>query len=243
MFSIYKKDVQSYFFTPFAYILTALFMFLFTNMFNNKIASMDSSSIYFLFTEIFYNVTFYFIFIVPIMTMRAYADERKFGTEILLLTSPVSVWKIVIGKFLAALTVLAFMLLCASAFPIFTALHGKVVVGQLICAYLGFFLWGSMFIALGLLISSFTENSIIAAIIGEIVMFVFLFIDSFANTPFIGQFPLLQKVLMAFAAKPKFAYFSEGFIRLSDVVFFVTATIVFLVWTYIVIEKRRWNRG
>lgn len=243
MFSIYKKDLQSYFFTPFAYILTALFMFLFTMMFENKIADMDSSSIHFLFTEVFYNVTFYFIFIVPIMTMRTYADERKFGTEILLMTSPVSVWKIVLGKFFAALTVLLFMMLCSLAFPIFTAVHGKVIIGQLICAYIGFFLWGAMFIALGMLISSFTENSIIAAIIGEIVMFIFLFIDSFAQTKFVAQFPLFQKVLYAFAAKPKFAYFSEGFIRLSDVVFFITATVVFLVWNYIVIEKRRWNRG
>ena len=66
MCSIYKKEVQSYFYTPFAYIVTALFMFLFTMMFNNKIASMDSSSIHFLFPEVFYNVTFYFIFIVPL---------------------------------------------------------------------------------------------------------------------------------------------------------------------------------
>jgi ABC-2 type transport system permease protein len=218
-------------------------MFLFTQMFSNKVAVMDSSTVYFLFTEVFYNVTFYFIFIVPIMTMRAYADERKFGTEILLMTSPVSVWKIVLGKFLAAITVLAFMMACSAVFPIFTAIRGKVIIGQLICAYIGFFLWGSMFIALGLLISSFTENSIIAAIIGEIVMFVFLFIDSFATTDFVAQIPLLEKVLYAFAAKPKFAYFSEGFIRLSDVVFFVTGTIIFLVWNYIVIEKRRWNRG
>ncbi|MBO4878396.1 MAG: ABC transporter permease [Ruminococcus sp.] len=243
MFSIYKKEVQSYFYTPFAYIITALFMFLFTLIFNIKIASMDSSSIHFTFTEVFYNVTFYFIFLVPIMTMRSYADERKFGTEILLITSPVSVWKIVLGKFFAALTLLAFMLLCSSVFPIFTAMHGGVIVGQLICAYLGFFLCGAMFIALGMLISSFTENSIIAAVLGEIAMFVFLFIDRFSETGFVSQFPLLQKVLYAFSAKPKFAYFSKGFIRLSDVVFFLSAIAVFLIWNYIVIEKRRWNRG
>ncbi|HBB71154.1 MAG TPA: ABC transporter permease, partial [Ruminococcus sp.] len=179
MFSVYKKEVQSFFYTPFAYVSAALFIFLFTMMFNIAISKMDSSSIHFTFTEIFYDITFYFIFLVPIMTMRSYADERKFGTEILLMTSPLSVWQIVLGKFLATMTVFCFMLLCSAIFPIFTSIYGSVVIGQLICAYVGFFLWGAMFIALGLLISSFTENSIIAAIIGEIVMFVFLFLDQF----------------------------------------------------------------
>ena len=74
-------------------------------------------------------------------------------------------------------------------------------------------------------------------------MFGVLFLDDFANTAFISQYPKLQSVLYAFAAQPRFAYFSQGFIRLSDLVFFASATIVFLVWTYISIEKRRWKRG
>ena len=94
-----------------------------------------------------------------------------------------------------------------------------------------------------MLVSSFTENSIIAAIIGELFMFVVLFLDDFSNTAFISQFPKLQSVIYAFAAQPRFAYFSQGFIRLSDLVFFATATIVLLAWTYISIEKKRWNRG
>ena len=100
-----------------------------------------------------------------------------------------------------------------------------------------------MFISLGMLVSSFTDNSIIAAIVGEIVMFAVLFLDDFANSAFISQFPKVQSVLYAFAAQPRFAYFSQGFIRLSDLVFFLSAVIVFLAWTYISIEKRRWNRG
>ncbi|MBR2283250.1 MAG: ABC transporter permease subunit [Ruminococcus sp.] len=243
MLSIYKKELQSFFFTPFAYAITALFMFLFTYIFNVAIGDLTQSTLSFSFTEIFYDVTFYFIFLVPIMTMRTFADERKFGTEILLMTSPVSVLQIVLGKFLANITVFLFMLAGSALFPIVTAIHGEVIVGQLICAYIGFFLWGAMFIALGMLISSFTENSIIAAIVGEIVMFAFMFIDDFSQTGFISQFPLLQDILYAFAAQPKFSYFSQGFIRLSDIVFFISAIIVFLAWNYIVIEKRRWNRG
>ena len=244
MFPIYKKELQSFFYTPFAYAIAALFMLLFTYIFGTAIAGMDSSNtLKFSFTEVFYNVTLYFIFLLPILTMRTFADERKFGTEVLLMTSPVSVLKIVIAKFLANMTVYIFMLAGTLVYPIITAINGEVIISQLICAYIGIFSWGAMYIALGMLISSFTENSIIAAIIGEIAMFGVLFLDDFANTAFISQYPKLQAVLMAFAAQPRFAYFSQGFIRLSDLVFFASATIVFLAWTYISIEKRRWKRG
>lgn len=243
MFPIYKKELQSFFYTPFAYTLTALFMLLFTYMFNIPISNVDSSTFQFSFTEIFYNVIFYFIFLIPIMTMRTYADERKFGTEVLLMTSPVSVLKIVISKFLANITVFMFMILGSTIFPIVTAMNGEVVISQLICAYIGFFCWGAMYIALGMLVSSFTESSILAAIIGEIAMFIFLFIDDFSQTAFISQFPKVQEVLYAFAAQPRFAYFSQGFIRLSDIIFFISAIVVLIAWNFISIEKRRWNRG
>ncbi|MBP3309434.1 MAG: ABC transporter permease subunit [Ruminococcus sp.] len=244
MFPIYKKELQSFFYTPFAYAITALFMLLFSYMFGNYIADIEeSNTIIFSFTLIFYDIIFFFMFLIPILTMRTFADERKFGTEVLLMSSPISVFKIVMGKFLANVTVFIFMIAGSALFPILTVLNGEIVVSQLICAYIGFFFWGVMFITLGMLISSFTENSIIAAIIGELIMFVFLFIDDFSRSPFIAQYPKLQSVIYSFAAQPRFAYFSQGFIRLSDLVFFISAIIVFLSWTYISIEKRRWNRG
>ena len=243
MFSVYKKELQSFFFTPFAYVVTALFMFLFTFMFNNALGDLEKPTFMFSFAEIFYNVIFYFIFLIPILTMRTFSDERKFGTEVLLMTSPVSVIQIILGKYLANITVFLFMIASSLFFPIFAAAHGEVVMGQLICAYVGFFFWGAMFIALGQLISSFTENSIIAAVIGEIIMFMIIFIDDFSMTQFIAQYPKLQAFIYAFAAQPRFAYFSQGFIRLSDLVFFISAILVCLSWNYISIERRRWKRG
>ena len=244
MFPIYKKELQSFFYTPFAYAMAALFMLLFSLPLSSAISSLNGTNVIdFSFTEMFYAVILYFVFLLPILTMRTFADERKNGTEVLLMTSPVSVAKIVIAKFLANLTVYLFMLACSLFFPIITAIKGEVVISQLICAYIGIFCWGAMYIAIGMLISSFTENSIIAAIIGEVVMFILLYIDNFANSGFISQFPKLQSVLYSFAAQPRFAYFSQGFMRLSDLVFFGSAVIVLLAWTYISIEKRRWNRG
>ena len=244
MFPIYKKELQSFFYTPFAYAFAALFMLLFSLSFSSGIAKLEGSNTWaFSFTEMFYSVILYFIFLIPLLTMRTFADERKNGTEVLLMTSPVSVLKIVIAKFLANVTVYIFMLLGTAFFPILTAMKGEVIVSQLICAYIGFFAWGAMFIAIGMLVSSFTENSIIAAIIGEIVMFVFLFVDDFSQTDFISQYPAVKNFLYAFAAQPRFAFFSQGFIRLSDLVFFLSAIIICLSWNYIAIERRRWKRG
>lgn len=243
MFSIYKKEVQSFFYTPFAYILTALFMFLFAFVINSALGNLNQADFKFMFPEVFYKVILYFIFLIPILTMRTFADERKNGTEVLLMTSPVNVVQIILGKYLANLTVFLFMIAASTFYPIFTAVHGEVVMGQLICAYVGFFFWGAMYIALGQLVSAFVENSIVAAIIGEFIMFVVLFIDDFSMTDFIAQYPTVQGFLYAFAAQPRFAYFSQGFIRLSDIVFFISAVLVALAWNYIVIEKRRWKRG
>ncbi len=243
MFPIYKKELQSFFYTPFAYTITALFLLLFTYMISTKVADLESNIAIFSYTEVFYNVIIYFIFLIPLLTMRTFSDERKFGTEVLLMTSPVSVLKIVLGKFFANVTVFLFMIAGTVIFPYITSQYGNVVESQLICAYIGFFFWGTMFICVGMLISSMTESSIIAAVIGELIMFAFLFLDDFSRTGFISQYPKLQSVLMAFAAQPRFAYFSAGLIRLSDIVFFVSAIIVLLSWTYISIEKRRWKRG
>jgi len=243
MFSIYKKELQSFFFTPFAYIITALFMLLFSYVLNISIANMDSSMLQFSFNEVFYNVILFFIFLIPILTMRTFSDERKFGTEVLLMTSPANVFKIVIAKFLGTVSVFIFMLLGSTLFPIVTAMNGAVVVSQLICAYVGFFCFGIMCIAVGMLISSFTENSIIAAILGEVAMLALLFVDDFSRTDFISQYPKVQSILDSFAAQSKFTYFSQGVIRLSDVIFFVSAVVLFLAWTIISIERRRWKRG
>ena len=140
MFPIYKKELQSFFYTPFAYAISALFILLFSLSFSTGIAKIEETNKWaFSFTEMFYSVILYFIFLLPILTMRTFSDERKNGTEVLLMTSPVSVAKIVLAKFLANITVYLFMLLGTAFFPILTAMKGEVVVSQLICAYIGIF--------------------------------------------------------------------------------------------------------
>lgn len=243
MFSLYKKELQSFFYSPFAYVLAALFMFIFSLSFTTYIGSMTSSTLKFSFPNIFYNNFFYFIFLIPIMTMRSFADERKGGTEVLLISSPLSVFKIVMAKFLSIATVFLFMMTASMFFPIFAAFKGEVMWSSLLCAYIGFYLWGLACIAVGMLFSALTDNAIIAAVLGEIVMQGFLFLDSFGATALVESYPKLNSVISWFSMQRRFVYFSQGMFRLEDLIFFLSVAAVFIMWITIAIEKRRWSRG
>ncbi|MDE5736948.1 MAG: ABC transporter permease [Oscillospiraceae bacterium] len=243
MFSLYKKELQAFFYSPFAYVLTALFMLIFSFVFITSIASMDSNVLKFSFPDIFYNNFFYFIFIIPILTMRSFADERRGGTEVLLLTSPLSVAQIVFAKFFSIVTVFLVMMIGSLFFPIWTACTGQVMWSSLICAYIGFFLWGLVCIAVGMLLSSLTGNAIISAILGEIVMEGALLADSLGGTALVNAYPQLDSAIKWISMQRRFIYFSQGMFRLEDLIFFLSATAVVICWNIIAIEKRRWSHN
>ena len=243
MFSLYKKELQSYFCSPFAYIISALFLLVFSMSFIQGISNMDSSVFKFSFSNIFYNNFFYFIFMIPLLTMRTFAEERKSHTETLWLSAPITIPQVVFAKFLAVATVFLIMMLLSLFFPIVAAVKGNVITSSLFCGYLGFFLWGMVCIAVGMLMSALTDNPIIAAVLGETAMIFLIFIDNFAATDLVQSLPFLEKVLNWFSTEVRFSAFSQGLFSLSDLVFFVSITLVVLIWTIIVIEKRRWSRG
>ena len=241
MVALYKKELQAFFYSPFAYVLTALFMLIFSFGFITRIADIDSNVLKFSFPDFFYNNFFYFIFIIPLLTMRSFADERRGGTEVLLLSSPLTVTQIVLAKFFAIVTVFLFMIVMSLFFPIYAAAIGNVIWSSLICAYAGFFLWGMVCIALGMLLSSVTGNAIIAAIIGEIAMEGLLFIDQVGSSRLVAAYPQLNSVVTWFSMQRRFIYFSQGMFRLEDLIFFLSAAAVVLTWNILSIEKRRWS--
>lgn len=243
MFSIYKKELRSYFCSPFAYVIAALFMLIFSITFISGISNLSGYQFKFSFPNIFYNNFFYFIFLIPALTMRTFADERKNGTEILLMTSPVNVFQIVIAKFLAVSTVFLGMMVLTLFFPILTAIIGDVMWSSLICGYLGFFLWGLVCIAIGMLMSSFTESPIIAAILSEGAMIILIFIDNFKNSGLFKNLPKAAQIIGAFSTEERFNGFSQGIFGVADLIFFITAAALFVGLTIISIEKRRWSRG
>ncbi len=243
MFSIYKKELRSYYCSPFAYVIAALFMLVFSIAFISGLSNLEGHQYKFSFPNIFYNNFFYFIFLIPALTMRTFADERKSGTEVLLMTSPVNVFQIVIAKFLAVSTVFLTMMILTLFFPLVTVIVGDVMWSSLICGYVGFFLWGLVCIAIGMLMSSFTESPIIAAILSEGAMIILIFIDNFKDSGLFESLPKAAQIIGAFSTEERFVNFSQGLFGIADLIFFITATVLFVGLTIISIEKRRWSRG
>ena len=243
MFSLYKKEVQSYFYSPFAYVVSALFLLVFSLSFINSISSMSSNVLKFSFSNIFYNSFFYFIFLIPLLTMRTFAEERKSHTETLWLSAPITIPQVVIAKFLAVATVFLLMMVLSLFFPLVAWWHGSVVLSSLICGYLGFFLWSLGCIASGVMISALTDNPLIAAVLGEAAMILVLFLDNFTNTDLIQSVKPVAKVFEWFSTEKRFGAFSQGLFSLADLIFFLSITVVVLIWTIIIIEKRRQSRG
>ena len=243
MFSLYKKEVQSYFFSPFAYVISALFLLVFSFSFIRGISTMDSNVLKFSFSEVFYNNFFYFIFMIPLLTMRTFAEERQAKTETIWLSAPITIWQVVLAKYLAVVTVFAVMLILTLVFPLLAFIKGSVVVSSLICVYAGFFFWGLVCIAVGMLTSALTDSPILAAVFGEAAMLIVVFLDRFTDTALIQSIPAVEKVFRWFSTQSRFNGFSQGLFSLGDLVFFITLSAVVLVWTIIIIEKRRWSRG
>ncbi|MBP0974654.1 MAG: ABC transporter permease [Oscillospiraceae bacterium] len=243
MFALYKKEVQSFFCSPFAYVVSALFLLVFSLSFISGISNMDSSVLKFSFSNIFYNSFFYFIFLIPLLTMRTFAEERKSKTETIWLSAPVTIPQVVFAKFFAVATVFMMMMVLSLFFPVVAALHGTVIGSSLACGYLGFFLWSMVCIAIGIMMSALTDNPILAAVLGEAAMILVIFLDNFTNSALIQSVPFLSKIFTWFSTETRFGAFSQGLFSLSDLVFFISITLAVLIWTVIIIEKRRWSRG
>lgn len=242
MFALYKKELQSYFLSPVAYFVIAFFTATFSLTFVMEIANVSSSVYEFSFATIFYVNLFYFIILLPLLTMRTFAEERKNGTETLLLSSPLNVTQIVLAKFLAAATILLVMLVVSMIYPMIAAIYGRVVWASLFCTYIGFFLFGLVCLAVGTFVSSLTEMPVISILISELVMLLLLLMDNLSATAFLSSIPVLSDVLQWFSNETKFDVFSQGLLRFSDIFGFVTEILVFLTWTIISVEKRRWSR-
>ena len=181
------------------------------------------------------------MFIFPILTMRIMSEEMKTKTDQILLTSPVKTSGIVLGKFLAAEAVFLIVILLTLIQPLVTLVHFKGVMNSAFTfgGYLAFFLLGTSFIAIGMFISSLTENQLIAAVI-TIVLFMLMNLSNglIVPTAFDG---LLVNIMKEFSVFERFGDIFTGVFELSHVVFFLSVIVFFLFLTYQEVEKKRWS--
>lgn len=237
--SIFRRELRSYFATPVAYVFIVIFlmmsgalMFYIGGFYERGQADLQP---FFTFHPWLY------LFLVPAISMRLWAEERRSGTIELLLTLPVTVWQAVLGKFLAAWAFLALALLLT--FPAWLTVNylGSPDNGVILASYLGSLLMGGAFLAIGSCISACTRNQVVAFILALVTCFVLL----------MAGFPLVLDVVRPLAPQllvdtiaglsflTHFAAISKGVIDLRDVLYFVLSIVVWLYATVIVIDLKK----
>jgi len=234
MRAIFWKEVKSYFYSPIAYILIGLFTLLTSIFFLGNLYRRYAD-----FNPVLSTMGFILLFIVPILTMRILEEDRKNGTEVLLITSPASLTSIVLGKYFAAFFVFLVMTCITFIYPIILFAFGGQPTAQLVGGYIGFILLGASFISVGLFASSLTENQIVAAVIGFISLLIMWIADSVGMV--VGGFA--SKVLNWFSLLSRYEDFNNGILSLSPIVYYLSFTAVFIFLTVRVIERRRWSQG
>ena len=190
-------------------------------------------------TYMFFYLFVTLVLLIPILTMRVFSEEKRQKTDQLLLSSPVSLTGLVAGKFLAAFAVfmlgVAITFVIAVVFSVFaSSMQWVVILGNI----LGLLLLGSVFISVGIFISSLTENQVISAIGSIAVLLVFLLIDVAADAV---PIEFISKFISSLSIYDRYYEFCLGIINISNVLLFVSMTVVFNFLTIRVLDKRRWS--
>ena len=223
MLAVIKKEFKSYFCSPVGYVFIGLFLFMFSIFFYLDVFQYQSTN----FEYIFYSGASILTFIVPILTMRTISEERKTGTEQLLLTSPLSITKVVLGKFIAATLIVVITEVCTFLYFGILSYFGTPHITTALVTLLGFLLLAMSYISFGMFASSITENQIIAGVIT---------IGFFILTWFLPQF---SSIFSSFSLINMFSKFPTGQIDIADTVTFITFTIVCLLLTVIFMQRRK----
>ena len=251
--AIFWKEMRSYFGSPIAYVIAAGFLVLTGYFFQNLVLSFHEMSRYWaqqqfgsrprlnindVVTRYFGIQFFTWLIVTPMLTMRLYAEEKRSGTIELLMTSPVTTWQTLLGKFAACFGLYTMISIAAFSLIGLLSIYADLSWGPILSACLATLLLGATFISVGILASSLTENQIVAVVISFFLLLLLWMIDwsaQFAS-------PAIAQILREISLLNHMGDMNRGVIDTSDVVFFLSATVFFLFLTYTAIESRRWRQ-
>lgn len=232
MTAIMRRELSAYFSSPIGYIYLTVF-YVFAGFFFTNTLLMQSSSLSGVFGYIFTTIT---LFLIPVLTMRLFSEEKKNKTDQALLTAPVSLGSIVVGKFLAAVLVFALGLAIVLVYALVIAAFTPPNWPQVFANIFALLLLGSAIISIGMFISSLSENQVIAAIGSFAAAFTLVLIDSLST-----RNEVLQKILMSISFFVRYSAFTSGVFNFANVLFFLSVIFLFCFFTVRVLEKRRWS--
>ncbi len=234
MKAIFKREMLAYFISPVGYIFIGVFAAISGIYFDTYVLRMGIGDV----SAPLRNSLVVLVLLIPVLTMRLIAEERGTKTDQLLLTSPVSVWSIVLGKLLAALCVFGIAMATTFPYVVIIAIHGSAVWGQIISTYIGYVLLGLCFISMGIFFSSLTESQIIALIVTMGVLLALFLFNNFISSTGIT---VVDKVIDIVSVIKRFSQFTTGVLKIDNVLYYVSASALFTFLTVRGIEKRRWS--
>ncbi len=234
MGAIYRREMSAFFTSGLAYVFLSVF-FLVSGFFfyigSIASATTDTSA---MFSSMFLVV----VILIPVLTMRLMSEEKKNKTDQGLLTAPVGLWSIVLGKYFAALTMYVIAESIVFIYSFILSYYGTVVWSQLLGNYFAMLFLGAAFIAVGMFISSLTENQMASAVGSFLALMLLYFIDSIGT---LIPIDFVANILKSLSFYSRYLEFTMGIFNLSSVLFYLSAAFIFNFLTVRVIEKRRWG--
>ncbi len=229
---IYRREIRSYFNSPVAYVVIVVFLAIVGWYFSNNLFLMNTASM----RIVFELVPLVFLFFVPAVTMRLLAEEKKSGTLELLTTKPVRDVEIVLGKFLAAWSLLAATLAPTLIYLATLMFLGNPDLGPVVAGYLGLMLTGGVYIAVGIFASSLTENQIVAFLIALVIVLAFFLADKVLL--YVPGF--LAPTIEYLGIDYHFSSIARGIIDSRDIVYFGSVLGFALMMATASLERRKW---
>lgn len=236
MKAIAKRELQSYFLTPLGYIFLGVFLSIASLIFHiSNVASLSSDMFGF-----FSMMSYVWMLLCPVLVMRLLAGERKQLTDQLLMTAPLSSWEIVLGKYLAACTVLLISTLLSLFYPLLAGIQGRVYPMELMTAYLGFTLQGFAFIAFDLMLSSLPASPISAAVLcfGANLL---LWLSGLLSSTLPSS--VIRKAIGFFNLYERFTPFLHAQLSLANAVYFLTFSFVCVAACVQIVKSRQWSEA
>lgn len=234
MKAIFKREFKAYFTSMPGYVFLSIFLFLSGYMFwGNNIYGSSSSMVWY-----FASMVSAVVFIIPVLTMRLFSEDRKTKTDQLLITAPVSLWEMVLGKYFAALCTFLTGIAITLLYPIIMSFYGSVPFAENTSAYVGFILFCGSIISIGAFMSALTESQVIALISTYGVIILTIVMDWAAQN--VGN-AVIAKILLWLSPIEKFTDFTLGVLNIESIVYYISLAAIFLFLTVRVFEKRRWS--
>lgn len=234
MAAIFRREFVSYFTSPIGYVFLAFF-YLAAGFFFTLLSIQQGTTEL---NSVFSMMMYVLIVLIPILTMRTFSEEKRNKTDQCLLTAPVSLGAIVMGKFLAAFLVYALGVLITLVFAVIVSAISSpdwlLIFGNIV----GLVLLGAAFISIGVFVSSLTENQIVSAVLSFAIMVILYLFSAIAS---IIPVDFIASIFTSLSFLSRYDGFTYGSFDFSNILFFLSVTAAFVFFTVRVLERRRWN--